>query len=73
MTEIFAEHGVADILRRTNGPEYASAAFTELAEEWGFQHTTSRPHYPASKQFAESVVKIIKTAFTKAKYIGKDP
>ena len=71
--EIFAEHGVPDILRSDNGPQYASAAFIEFAEEWGFQHTTSSPHYPGLNGFAESMVKIIKTGFTKAKYSGKDP
>ena len=59
-------------LKSDNGPQYASAAFTEFAEGWGLQHTTSSSHYPASTRFAESMVKIIKTAFTKAKYSGKD-
>ena len=68
MKEIFATHGVPDILRSDNGPQYVSDAFTEFAEEWGFQHITSSPHYPASNGFAELMVKI-----TKAKYSGKDP
>ena len=72
MKEIFAEHRVPDILRSDNGPQYASTAFTEFAEELGFQHTTSSPHCPHSNGFAESMVKIIKTAFTKAKNSGKD-
>ena len=55
------------------GSQYASAAFNEFAEEWGFQHTTSNPNYPASNGFAESMMKFTKTAFTKAKYSGKDP
>ena len=59
---------VPDILRSDNGPQYASAAFTDFVEEWRFQHTTSSPHYPASNGFAESMVKIIKTAFS-----GKNP
>ena len=33
MKELFAEHGVPDILRSDNGPQYASAAFTEFAAE----------------------------------------
>ena len=70
--EIFAEHREPDILRRDNGPQYASTLFTEFAEELGFQHTASSPHYPASNGFAD-LVKIIKTAFIKAKYSGKDP
>ena len=71
MREIFAEHGVPDILRSNNGPQYASAALTVFMEEWRCQHTTSSPHYPASNGIADSMVKIIKTAFTKAKYVVK--
>ena len=41
MKEIFAEHGVLDILRSDNGPQYASTEFTEFVEEWGFQHIKS--------------------------------
>ena len=67
MKEIFAEHGVPDILRSDNGPQYTSAAFTKFAEELGFQHTISSPHCPASNGFAESTVKIIMTAFEKGK------
>ena len=48
-------------------------AFTEFAAKWGFQHKTSSPHHPASNGFAESMVEIVKTAFTKANYSGKDP
>ena len=73
MKEIFAEYGVPDILKSDNGSQYASTAFTDFSEEWPFQHPTSSPHYPASNGFAESMVKIIKTAFTKAKNSGKGP
>ena len=65
MKEIFAEHGVPEILRIDNGPKYASVAFIEFIDVWGFQNTTSSPHYPASNEFAELMVKIVKTAFTK--------
>ena len=35
MKEIFAKHGVSDILRSDNGPQYACTAFAEFVEEWG--------------------------------------
>ena len=73
MKEIFAEHGVPNILRSDSGLQYASATFTKFTEEWRFQYTTSSPPCPASNGFAESMVKIIMTAFTKAMYSGKDP
>ena len=72
MKEIFAEHVVPDILRSDNGPQYASAAFTVFVKEWEFKHATPSPHYPASNGIAESMVKIIKTAFTNATYSGED-
>ena len=36
MKEIFAEHGVPDVLRSDNGPQYASAAFTKIIEDGDF-------------------------------------
>ena len=54
MKEIFAEHGIPDVLRSDNGPQYASAAFQEFTRNWEFQHITSSPHHPASNGFAES-------------------
>ena len=73
MKEIFAEHGIPDVLRSDNGPQYASAAFQEFTRNWEFQHITLSPHHPASNGFAESMVKIVKAALTKAKYSGDDP
>ena len=73
MKEIFIEHGVPNILQSDNGPQYASVAFLEFAAEWGFEHITSSLHYPASNGFAESMVKVVKKAFTKTKYSGEDP
>ena len=72
MKEIFAKHGIPDVLRSDNGPQYASAAFQEFTRNWEFQHIISSPHHPASNGFAESMVKIVTTALTKAKYNGND-
>ena len=43
-----------------NGPQFASSEFADFAKEWGFQHTTSSPHYPRSNGLAESSVKVVK-------------
>ena len=72
MKEIFAKHGIPDVLRSDNVPQYAGAAFQEFTRNWEFQHITSSPHHLASNGFAESMVKIVKTALTKAKYSGSD-
>ena len=55
MKEIFAEHGIPDVLRSDNGPQYASAAFQEFTRNWEFQHITSSPHHPALNGFADSM------------------
>ena len=65
MKEIFAEHGIPDVLWSGNGPQYASAAFQEFTRNWEFQHITLSPCHPASNEFAESMVKIVKTTLPK--------
>ena len=59
LKDIFARHGVPGVLFSDNGPQYASAEFTELAKNWEFLHNTSSPHYPKSNGLAESCVKIV--------------
>ena len=60
LKSIFARHGIPEILRSDNGPQYASQEFSKLAEVYGFQHTTSSPRYPQSNGQAERTVKTIK-------------
>ena len=44
----FCRHGIPDITVSGNGPQSAAATFSKFAEEWGFTHLTSSPHYPQS-------------------------
>ena len=60
----------ARFLCTDNGPQYASAAFADVSNEWGFTHETSSQHYPQSNGFAESCVKIIKHMLQHAKDSG---
>ena len=60
LRDIFARHVFPDVLFSDNGPQYASAEFTELANNWEFLHTTSSPHCPKSNGLAGSSVKIVK-------------
>ena len=42
---IFARHGIPEIVISNNGPQYASAAYTQFSQEYGFSHITSSPLY----------------------------
>ena len=67
------EQGVPVILRSDNGPQFSSNGFRKFADEYGFRHVTSSPHYPRSNGFIESQVKIVKKSLAKAKKSGLDP
>ena len=69
----FARHGVPEIVRSDNGPQFASFAFQKFAAEWQFEHTTSSPYFPQSNGKAENAVKTAKQLMMKAKESGTDP
>lgn len=70
---IFARSGVPERVFSDNGPCYASHEFAEFAQEWGFCHSTSSPHFPQSNGLAEKSVQTLKRLFSKAKTDHKDP
>ena len=39
---------------------YQSEEFAQFANEWGFKHTTSSPHYPQANREVERVKNIMK-------------
>ena len=39
---IFARHGIPEIVISDNGPQYTSAAYAQLAKEYGFSHVTRK-------------------------------
>ena len=73
MKELFAEHGIPEIIRMDNGPQFASHLFAEFTKDWNIDHKLSSPQNPRSNGQAESAVKIVKGLLTHAKYSGQDP
>ena len=73
LKEMFSEHGIPEVLRSDNGPQYASAQFTDFCIAWGISHETSSLHYLQSNGFAEACVKSAKHALQWAKCSGADP
>ena len=64
---IFARHGIPEEVRSDNGPQYASAEFTQFAKDWGFKHTTSSPCFPQANSEVERAVKTTKSLLKKEK------
>ena len=67
LKSIFARHGVPQIVRSDNGPQYVSQEFLTFAKMYGFQHTNSSPRYPQSNGQAERTVKTVKQMLKQSK------
>ncbi|XP_041376696.1 uncharacterized protein K02A2.6-like [Gigantopelta aegis] len=73
LKENFARHGIPEIVKSDNGPQYSNYEFKEFAKIYGFVHITSLPRYPQSNGMAERTVQTVKKIFKKAKETGRDP
>ena len=69
----FSRHGIPDKLITDNGPQFSSAVFKQFAQDYGFQHLTSSPHYPQSNGMAEKAVQTTKNLIKKAILSKRDP
>lgn len=61
MKSRFARHGIPDTVVLDNGPQYASAEFSNFAKVWEFEHVTSSPRHAQLNGQAERAVQTIKT------------
>lgn len=68
-----ARHGIPETIISDNGPCYSSDEFCHFAEEWGFTHTTTSPHYPQANGLSEKTIQTAKRILDKAKAEKKDP
>ena len=62
---IFARHGVPEVFRSDNGPQFVSADFQRFLQRLGIQHITSSPYYPQSNGEAERMVRTVKSMLSK--------
>ncbi len=60
MKGVFARHGIPEIVRSDNGPQYSSHEFASFADSYGFQHLTSSPYFAQSNGQAERMVQTVK-------------
>ena len=65
LKSFFSRHGIPEIITADNGPQFVDATFSKFAEEWGFNHLTSSPHYPQSNGEAEIAGHTAKDLITK--------
>ncbi len=60
MKGVFARHGIPEIVRSDNGPQYSSHEFASFADSYGFQHLTSSPYFAQSNGQDERMVQTVK-------------
>ena len=68
---MFSQYGVLDVVVSDNGPQFSLKEFATFSKTWGFDHTTSSPHYLQSNGKAENAVKTVKRLFTKCHESGQ--
>lgn len=63
----FCRHGLPDLLRTDNGPQFSSEEFASFCSDLGIEHRTSSPVYPQSNGEAERSIQTVKRLWCKSK------
>lgn len=71
LKEIFSEHGIPEILKSDNVPQYACREFEDFTNEYGFKHIIISPHFAQSNGFIERSVQIVKKILSKTTDVSK--
>lgn len=66
LRNIFATHGIPDLLVSDNGPAFVSAEFREFLRRNGIKQILIPPYHPASNGAAERVVQTVKAKLKKS-------
>ena len=66
LKSMFSRHGICDLFKSDNGPQFSGSHFRAFAAEYGFVHITSSPKFPQSNGEAERAVQTVKNLLTKA-------
>lgn len=66
LTQVFATHGIPQILRSDNGPQFNSKEFREYCNGLGIEHVTSSPNFQSSNGLSERAVQTVKRLWKKA-------
>lgn len=69
----FSRHGIPEVLKSDNGPEYASDEFAKFMTSYGIEHVTSSPNYAQSNGLAERTIQTVKKLLKKAMDDNQDP
>ena len=68
LKNIFAHHGIPELLVTDNGRQFTSSEFKAFSQQWQFRHTTSSPYFSQSNGEAERAVREAKKILSQ-----KDP
>ena len=65
LKEVFATHGIPELILTDNGPQFSAESFAQFAKSYGFTHTTSSPRFPQANGEAERAVRVLKEILKK--------
>ena len=63
--EVFATHGIPDVIMSDNGPQYSAETSRQFAEAYHFTNVTSSPKYPQANVEVERAIRTVKSMLRK--------
>ena len=69
LKEVFATHGIPDVIMLDNGPQYSAEAFRQFAAAYHFTHVTSSPKFPQANGEVERAIRTAKSKLRENKDI----